>query len=174
VSALGAKTYWAQFQPSPELVVMFLPAETFLNAALQHDPTLIEFAAVRRVVLASPTSLIALLYAIAHGWQQQAVAEGVLELSRLGRDLYDRLRTLVGHFEQLRRGLNTATTAYNDAMGSLEKRVLVAARRFQDMNTSAPELPTIAPIDLVARRLELARHDTDDADETPRSAELKT
>ena len=141
VSALGAKTYWAQFQPSPELVVMFLPAETFLNAALQHDPTLIEFAAVRRVVLASPTSLIALLYAVAHGWQQQAVAEGVLELSRLGRDLYDRLRTMVTHFEQLRRGLNTATTAYNDAMGSLEKRVLVAARRFKDLNTSAPELP---------------------------------
>jgi DNA recombination protein RmuC len=151
VSALGAKTYWAQFQPSPELVVMFLPAETFLNAALQHDPTLIEFAAVRRVVLASPTSLIALLYAVAHGWQQQAVAEGVLELSRLGRDLYDRLRTMVTHFEQLRRGLNTATTAYNDAMGSLEKRVLVAARRFKDLNTSAPELPLIAPLEPAAR-----------------------
>ncbi len=155
VSALGAKSYWAQFQPSPELVVMFLPAETFLNSALQHDPTLIEFAAVRRVVLASPTSLIALLYAIAHGWQQQAVADEVIELSRLGRDLYDRLRTMVGHFEQVRRGLNTATTAYNDAMGSLEKRVLVAARRFRDLNTSAPELPAIATIDLVARRLDV-------------------
>ncbi len=155
VSALGAKTYWAQFQPSPELVVMFLPAETFLNAALQHDPTLIEFAAVRRVVLASPTSLIALLYAIAHGWQQQAVADGVLELSRLGRDLYDRLRTMVTHFEQLRRGLNTATTAYNDAMGSLERRVLVSARRFKDLNTSAPDIPLLAPLDPVPTRLAL-------------------
>jgi DNA recombination protein RmuC len=154
VSALGAKTYWAQFQPSPELVIMFLPAETFLNAALQADPTLIEFAAVRRVVLASPTSLISLLYAIAHGWQQQAVADNVFELSRLGRDLYDRLRTMVGHFEQVRKGLNTATTAYNDAMGSLEKRVLVAARRFKDINTSAAEIPLIAPLEQAARRFD--------------------
>lgn len=153
VSALGAKTYWAQFQPSPELVVMFLPAETFLNAALQHDPTLIEFAAIKRVVLASPTSLIALLYAVAHGWQQQAVADNVFELSRLGRDLYDRLRTMVAHFEQMRRGLNTATTAYNDAMGSLEKRVLVAARRFHDLNAGAAEIPTLAPLETAVRRL---------------------
>ncbi len=154
VSALGAKTYWAQFQPSPELVIMFLPAETFLNAALQADPTLIEFAAVRRVVLASPTSLISLLYAIAHGWQQQAVADNVFELSRLGRDLYDRLRTMVGHFEQVRKGLNTATTAYNDAMGSLEKRVLVAARRFKDINTSTAEIPLLAPLEQAARRFD--------------------
>lgn len=153
VSALGAKSYWAQFQPSPELVVMFLPAETFLNAALQHDPTLIEFAAIKRVVLASPTNLIALLYAVAHGWQQQSVADNVFELSRLGRDLYDRLRTMVAHFEQMRRGLNTATTAYNDAMGSLEKRVLVAARRFQELNAGTPEIPTIAPLDAAVRRL---------------------
>jgi DNA recombination protein RmuC len=153
VAALGAKTYWAQFQPSPELVVMFLPAETFLNAALQHDPTLIEFAAIKRVVLASPTSLIALLYAVAHGWQQQAVAENVFELSRLGRDLYDRLRTMVAHFEQMRRGLNTATTAYNDAMGSLEKRVLVAARRFQELNAGAPDIPTVAPLEPARQRL---------------------
>lgn len=151
VSALGAKTYWAQFQPAPALVVMFLPAETFLNAALQHDPTIIEFAAVRRVVLASPTSLIALLYAVAHGWQQQSVADGVVELSRLGRELYDRLRTMVGHFEQVRRGLNTATTSFNDAMGSLEKRVLVSARRFKEIDAGANEIPAIAPLDQTAR-----------------------
>jgi DNA recombination protein RmuC len=102
VTSLSAKTYWAQFQPSPEFVVMFLPAETFFNAALQQDPTLIEFAANRRVVLASPTSLIALLYAVAHGWQQQDVANGVLELGQLGRTLYDRLRVMVTHFDTLR------------------------------------------------------------------------
>jgi DNA recombination protein RmuC len=158
VSALGAKTYWAQFQPAPALVVMFLPAETFLNSALQHDPTIIEFAAVRRVVLASPTSLIALLYAVAHGWQQQSVADGVFELSRLGRDLYDRLRTLVGHFEQVRRGLNTATTAFNDAMGSMEKRVLVSARRFKDINAGAADIPTIAPLEQAARSFDLQSH----------------
>ncbi len=155
VSALGAKTYWAQFQPAPALVVMFLPAETFLNAALQHDPTIIEFAAVRRVVLASPTSLIALLYAVAHGWQQQSVADGVFELSRLGRDLYDRLRTLVGHFEQVRRGLNTATTAFNDAMGSMEKRVLVSARRFKDINAGTADIPVVAPLEQAARSFDL-------------------
>ena len=155
VSALGAKTYWAQFQPAPALVVMFLPAETFLNAALQHDPTIIEFAAVRRVVLASPTSLIALLYAVAHGWQQQSVADGVVELSRLGRELYDRLRTMVGHFEQVRRGLNTATTSFNDAMGSLEKRVLVSARRFKEIDPGANEIPAIPPLEQAARTVDV-------------------
>lgn len=155
VSALGAKTYWAQFQPAPALVVMFLPAETFLNAALQHDPTIIEFAAVRRVVLASPTSLIALLYAVAHGWQQQSVADGVVELSRLGRELYDRLRTMVGHFEQVRRGLNTATTSFNDAMGSLEKRVLVSARRFKEIDPGTNEIPAIAALDQTARTVDV-------------------
>ena len=166
VTSLGAKTYWSQFQPSPEFVVMFLPAETFFNAALQHDPTLIEFAANRRVVLASPTSLIALLYAVAHGWQQQAVADSVLELSRLGRTLYDRLRTMVTHFETLRRSLDGATAAYNNAMGSLESRVLVAARRFKDLSASAPEIPLIEPLDRTARRFELnVRLDTDDTDE---------
>jgi len=164
VTSLGAKTYWTQFQPSPEFVVMFLPAETFFNAALQHDPTLIEFAANRRVVLASPTSLIALLYAVAHGWQQQDVANSVLELGQLGRTLYDRLRTMVTHFEALRRSLDGATAAYNNAMGSLESRVLVAARRFKDLSASAPEIPLIEPLDRTARGFELnLRLDPDDA-----------
>jgi DNA recombination protein RmuC len=128
VTSLGAKSYWAQFQPSPEFVVMFLPAETFFNSALQHDPTLIEFAAARRVILASPSNLIALLYAIAHGWQQQGVAESVQEISRLGQSLYERLRTMVGHFEALRRSLDGATLAYNNAVGSLESRARAGRR----------------------------------------------
>jgi DNA recombination protein RmuC len=168
VTSLGAKTYWAQFEPSPEFVIMFLPAEGFLNAALQHDPTLIEFAADKRVILATPTSLIALLYAVAHGWQQQAVANGVLELSRLGRALYDRLRTMVGHFETLRRSLDGATAAYNNVIGSLESRVLVAARRFKDVSatTSAPELPLLEPIDRAARHLDIGEQlELDDAAE---------
>jgi DNA recombination protein RmuC len=155
VTNLGAKTYWAQFQPSPEFVVMFLPAETFFNAALQHDPTLIEFAANRRVILASPTSLIALLFAIAHGWQQDATANNVLELGALGRSLYDRLGKMVSHFEALRKHLDGATTAYNNAMGSLETRVLVAARRFKDLSVTAPEIPVIEPLDRRTRRVEL-------------------
>jgi DNA recombination protein RmuC len=173
VASLGAKTYWAQFQPSPEFVVMFLPAETFFNAALQHDPTLIEFAAHRRVVLASPTSLIALLYAVAHGWQQQAVADSVLELSRLGRTLYDRLRTMVTHFEALRRSLDGATAAYNNVVGSLESRVLVAARRFKDLSASAPDIPIVEPLDRTARRFELAAPlETDDAEDALPTDEL--
>ncbi len=155
VAALGAKTYWAQFQPSPEFVVMFLPAETFFNAALQHDPTLIEFAAGRRVVLASPTNLIALLFAVAYGWQQQGVADSVQEISRLGQVLYERLRTMVGHFEALRRSLDGASDAYNRAIGSLESRVLVSARRFRDLGTSSPELPILEPLVRSARRFEL-------------------
>jgi len=155
VTQLGAKSYWAQFQPSPEFVVMFLPAETFFNAALQHDPGLIEFAAERRVVLASPTNLIALLYAIAHGWQQQAVAANVLELSELGKSLYDRLRTMVGHFDALRRSLDGATDAYNRVVGSLEGRVLVAARRFKELGTSLPEMPTLERVDRVGRQFDL-------------------
>lgn len=155
VTNLGGKSYWAQFQPSPEFVVMFLPAETFFNAALQHDPTLIEFAAARRVILASPTNLIALLYAIAHGWQQQSVAESAHEISRLGQTLYDRLRTMVGHFEALRRSLDGATQAYNAAVGSLESRVLVAARRFKDAGwSSAGEVPLLEPLDRRARRFD--------------------
>ena len=165
VTSLGAKTYWAQFQPSPEFVVMFLPAETFLNAALQHDPTLIEFAAGRRVILASPTSLIALLFAIAHGWQQQAVADSVVQLSDLGRSLYDRLRTLVGHFETLRRSLDGATAAYNQAMGSLESRVLVAARRLKDVSGTAPEMAVLEPLDRTARALAIGEQL--ELDETP-------
>jgi DNA recombination protein RmuC len=156
VNQLAAKAYWAQFQPHPEFIVMFLPAETFFNTALQHDPGLIEFAANNRVVLASPTSLIALLFAIAHGWRQQAVADNVQELSRLGGKLYDRIRTMVGHFEALRKHLDGATAAYNGAMGSLETRVLVAARRFKDLSSTAPEIPSIEPLDRSPRRFELS------------------
>jgi DNA recombination protein RmuC len=106
------------------------------------------------VVLASPTNLIALLYAVAHGWQQQRVADGALEIWQLGQTLYDRVRTLVGHFENLRRALDRATEAYNDAVGSLEARVLATARRFHELGTSTrDELPSVEPIARRARRL---------------------
>jgi len=157
VTRLGAKAYWAQLPTTPEFVVMFLPGETFFSAALQHDPALLEFAAERRVVLASPTNLIALLYAVAHGWQQQRIAEGALEIQDLGQKLYDRIRTMLGHFESLRRGLDRATEAYNDTVGSLEGRVLATARRFRDLGTSTrEELPTIEPIARRTRRLQAA------------------
>ena len=157
VASLSAKSYWAQFQTTPEFVIMFLPAESFLNAALQHDPTLMEFAADKRVILASPPSLIGLLYAVAHGWHQHSAAERALELSRLGRALYDRLRTMVGHFEKLRGALDGATAAYNQAMASLESRVLVSARRIKDFSatSTAPDLPLLEPIDRAARSVDV-------------------
>jgi DNA recombination protein RmuC len=166
VASLSNRSYWAQFQTTPELVIMFLPAESFLNAALQHDPTLMEFAADKRVILASPPSLIGLLYAVAHGWQQHSAAERALELSRLGRALYDRLRTMLGHFEKLRGALDGATAAYNQAMGSFESRVLVSARRIKDFSATAtaPELPLLEPIDRAARHVDISDQlDLDDA-----------
>ncbi len=155
VTKLGAKAYWSQFPTAPDFVVMFLPGETFFNAALQHDPSLFEYGAGRRVVLASPTNLIALLYAVAHGWQQQRVAESAQQISELGQTLYDRVRVFVSHFESLRRALDGATDAYNAAVGSLETRVLPSARRFRELGTSScGELPDLEPISRRTRRLQ--------------------
>lgn len=157
VAKLGAKAYWAQFATAPDFVVMFLPGETFFNAALQYDPSLFEHAASRRVVLASPTNLIALLYAVAHGWQQQRIAEGARQISELGQTLYDRLRVFAGHFESLRKALDGATDAYNAAVGSLETRVLPPARRFRELGTATcDELPELAPVTRDTRRLQAA------------------
>lgn len=155
VAKLGAKAYWSQFATAPDFVVMFLPGETFFNAALQHDPSLFEHAASRRVVLASPTNLIALLYAVAHGWQQQRIAEGARQISELGQTLYDRLRVFANHFDSLRKALDGATDAYNAAVGSLETRVLPPARRFRELGTSTcGELPDLEPISRRTRRLQ--------------------
>ncbi|MCC6848050.1 MAG: DNA recombination protein RmuC [Deltaproteobacteria bacterium] len=155
VTKLGAKAYWSQLATAPDFVVMFLPGETFFNAAVQHDPSLFEHAAARRVVLASPTNLIALLYAVAHGWQQQRIADGALQIWELGQTLYDRLRVFAGHFESLRRALDGATDAYNAAVGSLETRVLPPARRFRELGTSTcGELPNLEPVGRRTRRLQ--------------------
>lgn len=154
VTKLAAKAYWTQLPTTPEFVVMFLPGETIFNAALQHDPSLLEYAAARRVVLASPSNLIALLYAVAHGWQQQRIADGALQIWQLGQTLYDRLRSLVEHFERLRKALDVATDAYNGAVGSLETRVLVTARRFRDLGTSTrDDLPNLEPVARRTRQL---------------------
>ena len=152
IKSLGAKAYWDQFQPTPEFVFMFLPGEPLIAAALQQDPTLLEFGLTQRVIPASPLTLIALLRAVAFGWQQQQIAMNAQEISELGRQLYDRLRKLAEHFERIGRSLTGTIDAYNDAVGSLESRVLVTARRLKDLGVrGTEELPEVETVDVVPR-----------------------
>lgn len=133
VDALGSKQYWRSLPESPEFVVLFVPAESFLAAALETDGSLIEYAAARQVVLATPTTLIALLRTVAHGWSHETLADQAREIHQLGRELHGRLTSMTGHLDQLGRSLNVAVGHYNQTVGSLESRVLVAARRFGDL-----------------------------------------
>ena len=139
VNRLGNKSYWAHFQPAPDIVVMFVPGEALLSAAMQHDAALLEFSMNKGVMLASPLSLIALLRAISYGWQQETIARNAQEISELGRNLYDRIAKLAEHFENVGRSLARAVQAYNGAVGTLETRVLVTARRLKDKGVTASE-----------------------------------
>jgi DNA recombination protein RmuC len=157
---LSAKGYAAHVHPSPDFVVMFLPGEMFFSAALEQDPSLLEFGVGldQRVIPASPTTLIALLRAVAYGWQQQAMEENARKISELGRNLYDAVRVLGGHFENLGARLKGSLDAYNQAVGSLEGNVLVKARKFKEYQAAngGEEIRALEPIDRVPRMLQAA------------------
>jgi DNA recombination protein RmuC len=156
VTKLSAKGYWRQFEPSPDLVVMFLPDESYLRTAHEHDPTLQEYAWRSNVILASPSTLMILLRTVAMTWQQETVAESAREVSELGRELYKRLATMGAHVSRLGKSLDGAVKAYNETVGSLERQVLVQARRFEQHGISGIEPPELQPIERQTRSLTAA------------------
>jgi DNA recombination protein RmuC len=156
VTKLSAKGYWRQFQPAPDYVVMFLPDESYLRAAHEHDPSIQEYAWSSNVILASPSTLMILLRTVAMTWQQETIAESAREVSELGRELYKRLATMGGHVTRLGKSLDGAVKAYNETVGSLERQVLVQARRFERHGITGIEPPELQPIERQTRALAAA------------------
>ena len=161
LTALSRKSYWEQFEQAPEFAVLFLPGECFFSAALEADPSLIEFGAGQNIILATPTTLIALLRTVAYGWQQEKLAENAAEIAKLGKDLYERLSVMGGHIAGVGKGLERAVEDYNKAVGSFETRVMVSARRFAELKTVAAgaELAELKPVEKRVRRIEEAEPD---------------
>jgi DNA recombination protein RmuC len=169
MAQLSSKAYQEQFEHTPDFVVMFLPGETFFSAALEQEPGLIEQGMAQKVVMASPTTLIALLRAVAYGWNQEKLARNAMEISALGKELHERLRNMGAHVENLGKGLDRAVEAYNKAVGSLESRVMVSARKFVELGAPVTEeIAELSPIETTTRNLTL---DFEDLESEEPSAE---
>lgn len=155
VRSLGSKEYWTQFQPSPEFVVMFLPIEPLLAAAFERDETLLELASTMRVVPATPMTLMAILRSVAYGWKQQQLAVNAEEIQQIGRELYDRLATMVDHLDKVGTSIKAAADNYDRFIGSLEQKVLPGARRFKELGVSSTkELESPDPLRLSLRKVQ--------------------
>lgn len=151
VDQLAAKSYWAAFDQSPEFVVLFVPADAFLDAALQRDPSLLEYAFARNIVLATPATLVALLRTVAYSWRQESLARNAATVHSLAKELYGRLGTMTEHLGKMGNALGGAVTAYNRAVGSLESRVLVSARKLAELGVAEAELEGPSPVELAPR-----------------------
>lgn len=156
IISLGKKSYFAQFDPAPEFVVLFLPGEVFFSAALEQDPGLIEMGVEQNVIIATPTTLISLLRAVAYGWRQERIAENAKEISKLGQELYKRLADMGTHMAKLGRTLHAANEAYNKAVSTLESRVLVSGRRFKELGSTSGdgEIEELSPVETVPRHIQ--------------------
>jgi DNA recombination protein RmuC len=163
VNLLAKKNYGAEFADATDFVVLFLPGESFFSAALQKDPELIADAMEKRVVLASPTTLIALLRAIAYGWRQSELAENAQRISDIGKDLYERIRVFAEHLVRVGRSLDSVNKAYGDAVGSFENKLLPGARKFRELGVQATaELPDVEPTSVSVRQLAATASDSED------------
>ena len=153
IDQLAGKTYWKQFDQTPEFVVLFVPGESFLSQALETEPTLLEYAAQKRIVLATPTTLIALLRTVAYAWTQEHLADNAREIQSIAREMYERIGTVADHVDGLGRSLSAAVSGYNDVVGSIESRFLVTARRFADMQVGDGPVPTPRIVEKTPRSL---------------------
>ena len=159
IKDLSTKAYWSQFDNAPEFVVLFIPNEAIFSAALEEDPSLIELGVDNKVILATPTTLIALLKAVAYGWQQEAITREAKEIAALGREIYDRLSVVIGHFVKLGKSIDQSVGNYNKAMNSVDSRLMVTARKFESLESASTE--TLPEINQIEKRPNLPSSETD-------------